>query len=173
MVRHAHEYLEEILRELDGDSQRQKMALPCKEARETLSAFAERVSEIGPTPAATIQSVSVEDLLQRHFGCTRSLEEIYCIAEEEWQNNREEMERLRRSIDSSLDWQEIYENYLPNGDAEFDLFKLYGNEIETLRELCRELELLDDHLDQEVVQAETPTYLRSVRSFASYYFFVG
>ena len=169
VVQDAQKYLDEILFELDGHNRREQLALPCAEAQEALSAFGSRLREIGPTPAASVQTASVEELVQRHFGCTRSLEEIYSIAEEEWQNNREEMERLRRSIDSSLDWQEIYERYVPSGNGEFDLFKLYGNEIETLRELCQELELLDDHLDQEVVLAETPTYLCSVRSLASYY----
>ena len=169
VVQDAQKYLNEILFEFDDHSRREQLALPCAEAQEALSAFGSRLREIGPTPAVSVQSISVEELVQRHFGCTRSLEEIYSIAEEEWQNSREEMERLRRSIDSSLDWQEIYESYVPNGDGEFDLFKLYGNEIETLRKLCQELELLDDHLDQEVVLAETPTYLCSVRSLASYY----
>jgi len=169
VVQDAQKYLGEVLSEFDGHSRLEQLALPCAEAQEALSAFAARVSQIGPTPTVAVQSISVEEFFQRHFGCTRSLEEIYSIAEEEWQNNQEEMERLRQSIDSSLDWQEIYESYLPSGDEEFDLFKVYGEEIEALRDLCQELELLDDHLDQEVVLAETPTYLRSVRSMASYY----
>ena len=169
VVQDAQKYLDEILFEFDGHSRREQLALPCAEAQEALSAFGSRLREIGPTAAASVQSASVEELVQRHFGCTRSLEEIYSIAEEEWQNNLEEMERLRRNIDSSLDWQQIYESYVPSDDGEFDLFKLYGNEIETLRDLCQDLELLDNNLDQEVVLAETPTYLRSVRSIASYY----
>ncbi len=169
MVQDAHMYLEEIFRGLAGDSRREQLALPYAEAQEALSSFGLRLRAIGPTPAAAVQSVSVEELVQRHFGCTRPLEEIFDIAEEEWQNNQEEMERLRRSIDSSLDWRHLYESCLPSGGGALDLFRLYGNEIEALRDLCREFELLDDHLDQEVVLAETPTYLRSVRSFASYY----
>ena len=168
MVRHAHEYIGEILQNLDGDRQRKKMTLPCKEAQEALSAFAERVGEIGPTPAAAVQSVPVEKIVQRHFGCTRSLEEIYGIAEEEWHNTQEEMERLRQSINPDHNWQQLYESYLPSNGGEFDLFRLYGQELKALRDLCQELELLDDNLDQEVVLAETPTYLRSVRSGASY-----
>jgi hypothetical protein len=116
VVQDAQKYLDEILFEFDGHSRREQLALPCAVAQEALLAFGSRLREIGPTPAAAVQSVSVEDLLQRHFGCTRSLEEIYSIAEEEWQNSQEEMERLRRSIDSSLDWQQIYESYVPRGD---------------------------------------------------------
>jgi len=169
VVQDAQKYLGEVLSEFDGHSRLEQLALPCAEAQEALSTFAVRVSQIGPTPTVAVQPISVEDFIQRHFGCTRSLEEIYSIAEEEWQNSQEEMERLRRSIDSNQNWQQIYESYLPNYDREFDLFKLYGEEIEALRDLCQELELLDYHLDQEVVLAETPTYLRSVRSMASYY----
>jgi hypothetical protein len=168
MAGDAREYLNEILRDINGESSREQLKLPFQEAQNALAAFTERLSQIGPTPAAATKSASVEKLVQHHFGCTRTLEEIYTIAEEEWQDSQKEMERLRRSINPGKDWQHLYASYLPSSDGEFDLFRLYGNEIEALRDLCRELELLDDHLDQEVVLAETPTYLRSVRSGASY-----
>jgi len=168
MVQHAQRYLEEILRELGGDSRREQLALPCAEAQEALSAFGLKLREIGPTPAASVPSVPVEELVQRHFGCTRSLEEIYSIAEDEWQNNLEAMERLRRSINPNHNWQQVYESYLPSNGGEFDLFRLYGREIERLRELCGNLELMIGPQDQELVLAETPTYLRPVRSGASY-----
>jgi hypothetical protein len=168
VVQDAQEYLDEILFEFDGNSRREQLALPCVEAQEALSAFGSRVREIGRTPAAALQSVSVEELVQRHFGCTRQLEEIFAIAEEEWQDSQKEMDRLRRSIDASQHWQKLYESYFPGPSEELDLFRLYGDEIESLRDLCLNLELLDGHLDQEVVLSETPTYLRSVRSGASY-----
>ncbi len=168
MAEDAKEYLEEILRDLGGKSQRTQLELVCREAQGALSAFAVRLREIGPTPAEVVQWVSVEEIVQRHFGCTRPLEEIYTIAEEEWQDNQKEMERLRQSINPKLDWRQLYESYLPSKTGEFNLFQLYGNEIESLRDLCRNLELLDGHMDQEVLLAETPTYMRSVRSGASY-----
>jgi hypothetical protein len=168
MVQHAQNYLEEILGELDGDSRREQLALPCAEAQEALSAFGLRLREIGPTPAASVPSIPVEELVQRHFGCNRSLEEIYSIAEEEWRTNLEEIERLRQSIDPNHNWQQVYESYLPGNGGEFDLFRLYGREIERLRELCSNLGLMITPLDQELVIAETPTYLRPVRSGASY-----
>ncbi|MGD8254316.1 MAG: DUF885 family protein [Syntrophobacterales bacterium] len=168
MAEDAHLYLEEILREEKIDSHRGQLVRACNEAQEALAAFSQRLREIGPTPAAAVQTISVEELVQRHFGCTRQLEEIFTIAEEEWQDSQEEMERLRRSIDARQDWQQLYESYLPGPGDELDLFRLYGDEIESLRNLCRKLKLLDGHLDQEVVLSETPTYLRSVRSGASY-----
>jgi hypothetical protein len=164
----AQEYLKELLREVKRESHRRQLIQACSEAQHALAAFIQRLRDIGPTPAASVQSISVEELVQRHFGCSRSLEEIYSIAEEEWQNNREELDRLRLSIDSSLDWQEIYQSYVPGTGEELDLFQLYGDEIESLCNLCRNLKLLEGPLDQEVVLSETPTYLRSVRSGASY-----
>ena len=168
MAEDAKEYLEELLGETKRDSHRKQLVRACNEAQHALAAFTQRLQEIGPTPAAAVQSVSVEELVQRHFGCTRPLEEIFAIAEEEWQDSQEEMDRLRRSIDPNQDWQQLYESYLPGPGEELDLFRLYGDEIERLRTLCRNLKLLDGHLDQEVVLSETPTYLRSVRSGASY-----
>ncbi len=161
-------YLEEILREANGGNGPDHLELACHEAKEALAVFTERLRKIQPTPAAAVESISVEELVQRHFGCTRPLEEIYRLAEEEWQENQREMERLRRSINPHLEWQQIYESYLPGTGGELDLFELYGDEIASLRVLCRGLKLLDGHLDQEVVLTETPTYLRSVRSAASY-----
>ena len=168
MAEDAHRYLEEVLREEKIDSHRRQLVPACNQAQEALAAFSQRLREIGPTPAAAVQTISVEELVQRHFGCTRELEEIFAIAEEEWQDSHEEMERLRRSIDARQDWQQLYESYLPGPGEALDLFRLYGDEIESLRNLCRKLKLLEGHLDQEVVLSETPTYLRSVRSGASY-----
>ena len=169
MVPQAQRYLDEILHELDGAPRwREQLAQPCAEAREALSAFGASLRNIGPTPAATVQSFSVEELVQRHFGCTRSLEEIYHIAEEEWRLSLEEIERLRRKINPNQGWQQVYESYLPGNEGEFDLFQLYGSEIAKLRQLCVDLELIMGPEDQELILAETATYLRPVRSGASY-----
>ena len=168
VVQHAQKYLDEILLESDGFSRREQLALPCTEAQEALSAFGANLGEIGPTPTALVPSVPVEEIVQRHFGCSRSLEEIYAFAEEEWQNNLEEIERLRRKINPSQSWQQVYESYLPSSEGEFDLFRLYGEEIARLRKLCLDLELIRGFEDQGVVLAETAIYLRPVRSGASY-----
>jgi hypothetical protein len=168
VVSHAQKYLDEILLELDGEGRREQLALPCAEARGALAAFGANLRKIGPTPAATVQSIPVEELVQRHFGCTRSLKEIYHIAEEEWRTGLEEIERLRRKINPNRDWQQVYESYLPGNQGEFDLFRLYGNEIARLRKLCVNLELLSGPEDQELILAETATYLRPIRSGASY-----
>ena len=168
MAGDAREYLNESLRDINGESSREQLKLPFQEAQNALAAFTKRLSQIGPTPAAATRSASVEKLVQHHFGCSRTLEEIYTIAEEEWQASHKEMERLRRSINPSKDWHQLYESYLPTAGEKLDLFRLYGNEIDSLRDLCRNLNLLDGRLDQEVVLTETPTYLRSVRSGASY-----
>jgi hypothetical protein len=170
MAADTREYLDGILRGFNGGVRPEQLELPWREAQEALAALAERLNQIGPTPAAAVQSTSVQRLVQNHFGCSRPLEEIYTIAEEEWQDSQREMERLRSSINPSQTWQQLYENYLPAPTAgeNLDLFRLYGNEINSLRHLCRNLNLFDDGLDQEVVLSETPTYLRSVRSGASY-----
>jgi len=168
VVQHAQNYLDEILLESDGHSRREQLALPCAEAHEALTAFGANLRKIGPTPAATVQSIAVEELVERHFGCTRSLEEIYRIAEEEWRTNQEEIEGLRRRINPNQGWQQVYESYLPGTEGEFDLFRLYGKEIARLRKLCINLELMSGPEDQELVLAETATYLRPVRSGASY-----
>ncbi len=168
MAEDAHEYLEEISQEFKRENHRRQLVLPCSEAQNALAAFTQRLREIGPTPAGAVHSISVQELVHRHFGCTRPLEEIFAIAEDEWQDSQEEMDRLRRNIDPSQDWQLLYESYLPSTGEELDLFRLYGDEINSLRGLCLNLQILDGHLDQEVVLSETPTYLRSVRSGASY-----
>ncbi len=168
MVSDVKQYLEGIPRGVKGEGQFAELRLPCQEAKEALASFTERLRKSRLAPAAAVKSVLVEKLVQRHFGCTRPLEEIYAIAEEEWQHNLEELERLRRRINPDVKWQQLYEGYLPTAGEGLDLFRLYGDEIARLRDLCRSLNLVNAHLDQEVVLKETPNYLRSVRSGASY-----
>ncbi|MGD8923351.1 MAG: DUF885 family protein [Syntrophobacterales bacterium] len=168
MAEDAREYLEEILRYADREGFRKQLGLPCREAQEALAVLTERLRQIGPAATETVKPVAVAELVQRHFGCTRPLDEIYAIAEDEWQDSQKEMERLRQTINPKLEWQQLYESYQPGRGEELDLFQLYGAEITSLRDLCRGLHLLDDHKDQEVTLSETPTYLRSVRSAASY-----
>jgi hypothetical protein len=168
MTGDAQRYFEEILRKLALKGNEAELEGPCQEAQEALSAFASELRAVGPAPAEAVRPVSVEELVQRHFGCTRTLEEIYAIAEEEWQDNLEEMDKLRHRIDASRDWLQLYESYRPTSGEELDLFRHYGDEIVGLREFCSGLDLLGGVSDQQVVLAETPTYLLSVRSGASY-----
>ena len=78
------------------------------------------------------------------------------------------MDRLTQRIDASRSWLQLYESYRPTTGEESDLFRHYDREISGLREFCLGLNLLTGVLDQQVVLAETPTYLLSVRSGASY-----
>ncbi|UCG12991.1 MAG: DUF885 family protein [Deltaproteobacteria bacterium] len=164
----ATQYLEEIARDLHSERNSTGLHLSCKEAQESLSTFAEQLRVIGPASAESVTDVSVEKLLKRHYGCPRPLEEIFAIAKEEWQRDQEEMEQLRRVVNPKLEWQQLYKSYKPAEGDEADLFGLYGSEIASLRKFCLDVDMLASHSDQQVVLAETPSYLRSVRSAASY-----
>jgi hypothetical protein len=168
MAADAYHYLAEMQRDARAENHRAHLTLVCQEARDKLAVFTDSLRKIRPTPAAEVNPVLVDKLVKRHFGCTRPIEEIYDLAEEEWQDNHEEMERLRQRINPNLKWQQLYEKYLPKPENKLDLFRLYGEEISSLRHLCRGLNLIDGNVDQEVVLTETPAYLRSVRSGASY-----
>jgi uncharacterized protein (DUF885 family) len=164
----AQQYLAEIQRRVDLRGQEARLAEPCRWASAALADFFGRMRRLTPVSSAAIKGVSVERLVEQHFGCPRPLGEIYAIAQEEWRHDQEEMERLRRSINPKQNWQQLYETYWPIVEDEPDLFQRYDTEIASLRDFCGELNLVDGSKDQKVVLTETPTYLRSVRSAASY-----
>jgi uncharacterized protein (DUF885 family) len=168
MVKDAQRYVAEVLQDFEQDAYKKQLALAAEEAKLAVLSFGERLGEMGPGASGSVKSAAVDDLVRNHFGCRRPLEEIYAIAQEEWRDSLVEMEQLRRSIDSRREWQELYEGYHPTNREKPDLFELYGAEIGDLRHFCRGLNLADNQRDQAVILSETPTYLQSVRSAASY-----
>lgn len=111
---------------------------------------------------------ALEITLKDHFLSKRTLPEIFEIAVAEWQENEEELHRLQKSIDTGKSWQELYFTYAPSGVTALDTVSLYEDEIEKLDSFFRAHGFSEVDSTSALELCETPTYLRSVRSAASF-----
>jgi uncharacterized protein (DUF885 family) len=106
--------------------------------------------------------------INEHFLCVRSLDKIFQIAEESWEENLNRLEKLSSRIDPEKPWQQIYQEYDPPEIGRKDTMALYAQEIENLRSFFQQQGFDEEALNSAVEVTETPTYLRSVRGAASF-----
>ena len=111
---------------------------------------------------------SIEDTLQKHFLSVRSLDELFEIAVDEWHRMADRLDNLRQKIDSGSTWQELYHSYTQKSAGDLDIASLYQEEIDRMCGFFVDGGLCDKGFGQTMVLAETPTYLKSVRSGASF-----
>jgi uncharacterized protein (DUF885 family) len=121
-----------------------------------------------PLPDERFFVAGVERNLREVLLCPRSLAEIFQIAVEEWRENLERMKKLQASINPGKTWERIYHAYCPEDIEEYGTFSLYGRETERLRSFFREHGFGEVAPNAPLLLRETPTYLRSVRSSASF-----
>jgi uncharacterized protein (DUF885 family) len=110
----------------------------------------------------------VETNLRQVLLCTRSLPEIFQIAVEEWRDNLEQLKKLQANLHPGKSWEKLYHAYRPEEIETLDTFSLYGKEIERLASFFAKHGFADAGRASPLVLCETPTYLRSVRSSASF-----
>jgi hypothetical protein len=138
------------------------------EVATALDAFGRFLTTVTPLPDGQFQGTSVEKNLRQVFLCQRSLAEIFQIAVEEWQQNLEQMQQLQNRIDPGKTWGQLYHAYSPPEVGQLDTFALYGREIERLAAFFRQHGFGQLVGSEPLLLCETPTYLRSVRSSASF-----
>jgi len=117
----------------------------------------------GRSTAASLQTV-----LRDHFGSVRDLTEIFEIADQEGRTALLSLKKTAREIDPDRSWLELYHGHFPPEIGETDTISLYGREIENLRSFFKGVGFKEGDIDSPLELAETPTYLRSVRSAASF-----
>ncbi len=166
MVNDSMEYLSEVARHpvLAGTKD---MTEYLDKAKNALVAFGRFLSSSGFIPNSSTGASILEMRVKNHFAVKRSLAEIYEISREEWQEILLKLGKLSKDIDSGKTWQELYVTYNPIG-TNVDTHTLYRDEITRLREHVRSDRCLGRFPDRVLELAETPTYLRSVRSSASF-----
>lgn len=133
-----------------------------------LDAFGKFLGTLSPVPDQQLAVSVLEATLKDHFLSARSLPEVFQIAEEEWQENLEQLKELQANIDPGKSWRELYHAYCPSDIEKIDTISLYQREIERLGHFFREHGFRDLDLSSTLDLCETPTYLRSVRSSASF-----
>jgi len=134
----------------------------------SLDAFGKFLRGVTTLADQKVALSALELTLREHFLSNRTLPEILEIAVEEWQESEQELDKLKKSIDPGKSWEELYSTYTPSGVAALDTVSLYEGEIERLGTFFAAHGFSEVDLASPLELCETPTYLRSVRSAASF-----
>ena len=166
MVRDSKSYLREVsfdskIKSIQGVNEL------LEDARRSLDLYSRFLKNSGFVQDQDVNLSTLKMRLREHFAVRRSTEEIYEIAREEWDRVLAKLTRLSAEIDPEKSWQELYENYTPV-DGYVETHTLYRNEINHLKEHLAQGGLLEIIENAPLSLRETPTYLRSVRSSASF-----
>ena len=119
-------------------------------------------------PDKKFATASIEDTLQNHFLSVRNLDEVFEIAVDEWHHMAGRLEKLRLEIDSNHTWQELYHSDTQKSYKDLDTISLYQQEIDRMGQFFVDTGLCENNFCQTMVLTETPLYLKSVRSGASF-----
>ena len=126
------------------------------------------LASLPPQPDYEFAVETLPQTLNDHFLSTRSVDDIYQLAVDDWHLNLNRLDELKGKIDPSSSWQDLYHNYLPAGIENYDTIGLYQEEIERLRRFFRHQGFNAGAMDSSLEILETPEYLRSVRGAASF-----
>lgn len=139
-----------------------------QKARPALDDFDKFLRTLSPVPDQQFVVSVLETTLKDHFLSVRSLPEVFQIAVEEWHDNLVQLKKLQANIDPGKSWMELYHAYSPSAIEKTNTISLYQHEIERLGRFFRKHGFRDIGLSSSLEVCETPTYLRSVRSSASF-----
>ena len=160
-----------FLREIEqyiAPKQMRRLKMPLDGVHSALVGLKNFLKSTAPVLGLTIARLNLDAILRERFVSIRSPAEIYAIAVEEWSENLEQLKRLQAAIDPGKSWLGLYHEYFPPGVSQLDTRSLYRREIEDLREFFKRNGFGQIASEGLPVVSETPTYLRSVRSSASF-----
>jgi uncharacterized protein (DUF885 family) len=133
-----------------------------------LKKFHQFLTSTSPEPDRHFAVSTLEMSLRDHFLAAHSANDIFDIALEEWRNILEQLNMLQSRIDKNKNWEQLYHAFSPDPVAESKIVALYEDEIHRLREFFSENGFSAELLSAPVNIEYTPTYLKSVRSSASF-----
>ncbi len=167
MVCDCIEYLTEIEKEMVSEpSESLRNGLKkTRVATESLDRFLKRIS---PVPDHDSTILALNSNLTDYFLCRRSLDEIFSIAVDEWNETLRRLTKLGSELSSGKSWQHLYHAFFPTEIEKVDTASLYRREIEKIRLFFGEHGFKEADLNSPLVFSETPTFLRSVRGTASF-----
>jgi uncharacterized protein (DUF885 family) len=145
-----------------------KSLLSClQDAFTELKGFEKFFDSIHPVPDEHCSSTSLISSLKDHFSSNRGLDEVFQIAVDEWRDTLERLKEIQSKIDPGTSWQKLYHGFYPDV-KETDTFSLYRLETDRLRKFFSRRGFKKDELDSPLEIVPTPTYLKSIRSSASF-----
>ena len=167
MLKDGRLYLQEI-----GSSQAERAPLASMKVihktLDSLNIFDRFLGEIIPVPDRIIFSPAIKENLKDYYFSFRTLPEISQLAEQEAQECLMELEKLGSKVDPEKSWLELYDSYLPGELDKIGTMSLYDREIESLSLFFQENGFAETGMQTSFELCETPTYLRSIRSSASF-----
>ena len=135
---------------------------------ESLKKFHQFLSSHSPEPDRQFAVSTLETTLRKHFLSAHSPMDIYAIAIEEWHQILDQLQHLQSQIDETKTWDQLYHEFEPYQVAESEIVALYEDEIQRLRDFFSQNGFSAELLNAPVKIRYTPTYLKSVRSSASF-----
>ena len=138
------------------------------DAKSALQSFRGFLLSLAPVQDSEFVVPNIGTILKDRFLSDRTLSEVLEIALEEWHENLEALEDLQRRMNPSKSWKELYHDYLPADAEGLDTLDLYRRETERLGSFFRTHGFPAIDLLHLPLISETPVYLQSVRSSASF-----
>ena len=170
MVKDCRKYMDEVGKALSmqfTDDQARIVTI-LRNAAAFLEKYNQFLISKSPEPDRQFAVSTLETSLRDHFLSIHSPEEIFEIAIDEWQQILRKLQALQSQIDANKSWEQIYHDYTPHEGTETKIIDLYGKEIDHLRAYFSKNGFSAELLNAPVKIKYTPTYLKSVRSSASF-----
>jgi uncharacterized protein (DUF885 family) len=139
-----------------------------RDAGSAVEAFREALVALTPIPDEESVVPDIRTILKERFLSVRDLSEVLQVAVEEWRESLEHLDKLQRQINPDKSWKELYHDYLPADAEGIDTIDLYRRETERLASFFRTNGFPEIDLLKLPQISETPVYLQSVRSSASF-----
>ncbi len=170
MTQDCMQYLGEVAKKLSKQlSHHQNRASKLfDDAEASLKKFNLFLESQSPEPDRQFAVSTLETSLRDHFLSTHSPQDIFAIAIEEWHQILEQLQHLQSQIDGTKTWDELYHAFVPYQVAESGIVDLYADEIQRLQSFFSQHGFSEELLSAPVEIKYTPTYLKSVRSSASF-----
>jgi uncharacterized protein (DUF885 family) len=171
MLDDCKHYVKEIGNELIGTysaESSKNITQPVESVISALNLFYRFLKQLTPVTNRRIGGDTLEATINRHFLSVRSLDDIFQIAADEWQENLCKLEALASKLDAGKSWQELYHDYYPSEIDSSDTMSLYAQEIKKLGLFFKAQGFSKEAIDSPVDVSATPMYLGSVRAAASF-----
>jgi len=171
MVKDCQQHLSEtgkVLSELFSDHHKDILTKSLENTQTALKDFDGFLGSKSPEPDRRFAVSTLESSLKDHFLSKRTPEEIFQIAVEEWHQILKQLESLQSKINPGKTWAELYHGYNPSQIEEMEIISLYKSEIDRLRTFFRRNGFSQEDLNAPIDVVYTSTYLKSVRSSASF-----
>ena len=170
MVQDCNLYLDEIAESLSKrfPADQDRILKISQNTRASLHKYHQFLTAKSFKPDRKFAVSTLEISLKNHFLSIHSPEEIFNIAIDEWHHILGKLQELQAQIDATKSWEQLYHDYTPHEAPETEIIDLYRDEIDRLRAFFSLNGFSAELLSAPVKIKYTPTYLKSVRSSASF-----